>query len=59
MESILEIPEYRGMFRRWLLDQLIMRYPRLFALLRFRETLYLKGKGLRNSALDVLTTGTR
>ena len=59
IEKILDLSEYRGRFRKWLLDELIIRYPRKLNSLRFRDTIYLKGKGLRNSALDVLSAGSR
>ena len=55
IDKILDLSEYRGRFRKWLLDELIIRYPRRLNSLRFRDTIYLKGKGLRNSALDVLS----
>ena len=57
IERVLELSEYRGSFRLWLFEELIMRYPRSLTSLRFRDTIYLKGKGLRNSALDVLSAG--
>ena len=44
IDKILDLSEYRGRFRKWLLDELIIRYPRRLNSLRFRDTIYLKGK---------------
>ena len=59
IERVLELSEDRGSYRRWLYEQRIKPYPRSLTSLRFRDTIYLKGKGLRNSALDVLSAGSR
>lgn len=59
MEEIFELPAYRSGFRNWLIEQLTMRYPTLLTSLRFHDTLYFKGKGLRRAALDVLSTSNR
>ena len=37
IDKILDLSEYRGRFRKWLLDELIIRYPRRLNSLRFRD----------------------
>lgn len=59
IEIIVNIPQYRSSFRSWLIDQIRMRYPKSLLPLRFRETLFFKGKGLRRSAIDILSISNR
>ena len=57
-EEILALPEYRGKFRKWIIEQMGIRYPR-FKLLTFQETLSLRGKGLTRSGIEMLATSSR
>ena len=49
---------YRAGFLRWISERLATKYPRLQCL-QFRQTLYLKGKGLGRSAIDTLSRQTK
>jgi len=61
MENVVQVPHLRTGFHHWLCERLALNFPRASSRgsLKFNQTLFLKGKGLSRSALDVVAKQTR